>query len=73
MVICVMFRWSTWLQIRKFACFRHLRIQVFLLVFNRDRFFHLLWRPFGMSNPAKRGHAPPNLSDFKINIHHKVS
>lgn len=35
MVIFVMFRGATWLQIRTF---------VWLLVLNRDRHFHLLWR-----------------------------
>ena len=28
--------------------------------FKSDRYFHLLWRRFGMSNPVKRGHAPPS-------------
>ena len=60
MVVCVIFCGSTWLQIRTFASFRHLRIQELLLVFNRDRYFHLHRSPFGMSNPAKRGHAPPS-------------
>ena len=56
MVMFVMFRGSMWLQIRMFVCFRHLRFQVLLLILNRDRYFYLLWRQFGMSNPAKRGH-----------------
>ena len=60
MVIFVMFRGPMWLQIRTFVCFRDLRFDVLLLVLNRDRYFHLLWRRFGMSNPAKRGHAPPS-------------
>ena len=28
--------------------------------FKSDRYFHLLWRRFGISNPVKRGNAPPN-------------
>ena len=59
-VIFVMFRGPMWLQIRTFVCFRDLRFEVLLLVLNRDRYFHLPWRRFGMSNPAKRGHAPPS-------------
>ena len=59
MIIFVIFRRSMWLQIRTFVCFRHLRFQVLLLVLNRDRYFHLFWRQFGMSNSPKRGHSPP--------------
>ena len=42
--------------------FQTLAFRLLLLVLNRDRYFHLLWRQFGMSNPAKRGrgHAPPS-------------
>ena len=47
-----------WLQIRTFVGFRHLRFEVLLLVLNRDQYFHLLWRQFGMSNPAKRDQLP---------------
>ena len=47
MVIFVMFRGSMCLQIRTFVCFRDLRFQVLLLVLNRDRYFHLLWRQIG--------------------------
>ena len=45
-VIFVMFRGSMWLLIRTFVGFRDFGFQVLLLVLNRDRYFHLVWRQF---------------------------
>ena len=48
--------------------------------FKSNRYFHLIWRQFGMSNPAKRGHAPPsgdtpgkNPAKKTANAHHPRS
>ena len=58
MVRFVVYRGSTWPQIRTLVCFRHLQFEVLLLVLNRDRYFHFFWLQFGISNPAKRRHVP---------------